>query len=521
MNKKINWLLILTVLLAFFLRVWQLGQLPTILNRDEAALAYNAYLLSETGQDEWQRSWPLALESFGDYKLAGYPLLLIPFFKIFGLTDFAVRLPSALAGTILVPLVFLLSRKIKLTKNQAWLASLLVAVSPVFIWYSRLAFEANVALTYLVAALVVLLDFQHKARRWHTPLLITLLLLAIFTYNTPLLLLPVLMIFAWLQFAKKQKNKLILVELIFGGVFFLGISMLFSLAAQKSGITIFSDETIWQEWSSFRAGLNQPWQSLIGNRYFYFIWLSAKNLFNSLSPKFLITTGGNHPWHSLPNLGHILLTTYSLAIIAVTAMIGRTVLAFKKMTATNWSELAWVWLLLASLLPAIITVDAPHATRSLLFFVLLQPTAVWGLAWLTKKLKQTKFVWALIVLLIALEATNHAYQLFMVYPSQTRTFQPGFAEVVRAVEDKHSDQSVAIVDPSGYHYILLAWYLKLPPTSYFETVIRQQPDQIGFRYGEQLTHYHFIAEPQDRSQNETILIQWSEENSVWSVEEDL
>ena len=113
MNKKINWLLISITLLAFFLRVWQLGQLPAILNRDEAALAYNAYLLSTTGQDEWQKSWPLTLESFGDYKLAGYPLLLIPFLKIFGLTDLAVRLPSALAGTVLVPLVFLLAKKIK------------------------------------------------------------------------------------------------------------------------------------------------------------------------------------------------------------------------------------------------------------------------------------------------------------------------------------------------------------------------------------------------------------------------
>ncbi|OGJ37786.1 MAG: hypothetical protein A2383_01720 [Candidatus Pacebacteria bacterium RIFOXYB1_FULL_39_46] len=521
MNKKINWLLISITLLAFFLRVWQLGQLPAILNRDEAALAYNAYLLSTTGQDEWQKSWPLTLESFGDYKLAGYPLLLIPFLKIFGLTDLAVRLPSALAGTVLVPLVFLLAKKIKFIEKQAWLASLLIAVSPVFIWYSRLAFEANLALTYLIAALVVLLEFQHKARRWHVPLLIILLLLAIFTYNTPLLLLPVLMIFVWLRFANKQKNKLILIELILGAVFLVGLRSLLALTSQKSGITIFSDETVWHEWSNFRASLNQPWQSLIGNRYLYFIYLSIKNLFSSFSIKFLLTTGGSHPWHSLPNLGHVLWTSFCFAGVGIIAMTGRAIRACKKLTITHKRELAWLWLLFASLLPAIITVDAPHATRSLLFFVLLQIIAVWGLVWLTGWLKQNKFIWGAIILVLVLEATHHAFQLFIIYPKQTQAFQPGFAQVMQTVEAEHPDQPIAIVDPSGYHYIILAWYLKLPPDVYFKTIIRQQPNQIGFRYGEQLTHYHFIAEPQDRSQTETILVQWSETASVWIVEKDL
>src|SRR5258708_21633618 len=121
----------------FLLRFWEVGRLPSGLNRDEGALAYNALLLKETGKDEWGKSWPLALESFGDYKLPGYPWLLIGTFTIFGYNDTAVRFPSVLAGTFLVLAAYFFARKV-LHFEQAFsvLAAFLVAIEPVFFFYS-------------------------------------------------------------------------------------------------------------------------------------------------------------------------------------------------------------------------------------------------------------------------------------------------------------------------------------------------------------------------------------------------
>src|SRR5690606_22228506 len=124
-------------------------------------------LLRETGQDEWGRSWPVGLESFGDYKLIGYPLLLIPFLGLFGEADWVIRLPSILAGTALVPLAYVFVKQLGFKKQAALMMALLIAVSPVSIFYSRMAYEANVALTLLVAALVTLhqLAKQYSWRR--------------------------------------------------------------------------------------------------------------------------------------------------------------------------------------------------------------------------------------------------------------------------------------------------------------------------------------------------------------------
>src|SRR3989338_88548 len=97
MSKNI---LISDLILAAALRLFGLTRYPAGLNADEAALGYNAYSLLLTGKDEHGHSWPVNLESFGDFKPAGYAYLLIPFIKIFGLTEFAVRLPSAIFGIL-------------------------------------------------------------------------------------------------------------------------------------------------------------------------------------------------------------------------------------------------------------------------------------------------------------------------------------------------------------------------------------------------------------------------------------
>jgi 4-amino-4-deoxy-L-arabinose transferase-like glycosyltransferase len=508
--------------LAFSLRIWQVGSLPVQLNRDEAALAYNSYLLSQTGQDEWGRQWPIALESFGDYKLPWYSIGLMPFFKIFGLSDWVVRLPSVLAGTVLVGLIYLLAKQFKLSEKRALTTALLVAVSPSLVFFSRMAFEANLALTYFTGALLVVLCLRSNQSWWHWPLLIILLLLSIFTYNTPLLLLPALMIFVGLTFDWQNKFKLIKVEGILLSVLAIGLVILAPVMMQKSGITIFTDETVWQQWTMYRASLAEPWQSTVGNRYVYDLWLMAKNFVNSFSLNFLVLKGGAHPWHSLPTTGHLAAATYVFGLIGLAWTAVKVWLSRKNLTKVKL-ELGLIFLVIASLAPAVITVDAPHATRSLLFFVLFHLLAVIGASWsinqLFNSMAKKQSAWFLFIFLILAEGILHAYQLFVLYPRQQTVFQPGFSQLIQQVELDHPDQPIAIVDPAGYLYIYTAWYLKMPAATYFATNIRQLPDQIGFRYGQQVSRYHFIAKPSDRAQNETILIQWSGE--TWQVEENL
>ena len=252
---KQYWLLILALLVGLGLRFYKLDSLPSILNRDEAALAYNAYLLGETGRDEWGRLWPLALESFGDYKLPGYTWVLIPWFKVFGLSDLIVRLPSAVFGTILILVSYLWFKSLKVKETFSLLGAWLIALLPVSIFYSRMAYEANVALTLMVSSLWLI---NLLANKWNNKAfypLIFIIFLGVFTYNTPWLLLPFFIIYTYLVWPKnknKNKKELWLLIAMMIALFVFGAKVFLSLTSQKSGITIFTDETTWDSWIKYR-----------------------------------------------------------------------------------------------------------------------------------------------------------------------------------------------------------------------------------------------------------------------------
>jgi len=67
-----NKLFLIIVFLAIAVRFIGLTKLPPVLNRDEAAIGWNAYSILKTGKDEHGQFLPLAFKSIGDYKMPLY-----------------------------------------------------------------------------------------------------------------------------------------------------------------------------------------------------------------------------------------------------------------------------------------------------------------------------------------------------------------------------------------------------------------------------------------------------------------
>lgn len=525
-------ILLAIIIIGSVFRFWELSKIPAILNRDEAALAYNSYLLSQTGMDEWGREWPLTLESFGDFKLPGYPILLMPFLAVFPWSDVAVKLPSVLAGIGLIISVYLLGDRFYLSQKQRLLAAFLVSITPIFIFYSRIAFEANLALFFFTTAVWFLLrpttDFKHNIV---TDLMACLLMLAaVLTYNTPLLLLPFIIMLLPMYRGLTSFKKWLVPTVILGIIEIAIFWLLLPITQQKSGITLFNDETTWMNWINFRSQLSGWSQFILGNKYLYQLGLIFKNFADSFSVQFMVTEGGTHPWHSISGRGHIFATVYGLGILGI-------VLSFLKIwidlkNQTHWSQffkqqknnLLLLYLLIISLSPSVITVDSPHATRSLFFFVCFILFAVKALSidrWpfnfhLSTTLKKKLVL--ILLLVIGLEASSYTYQYFVNYPQhQPESLQIGFDQAIQKAAASHPDQPIAVVDSEGYTYILAAWYLKIPAQQFFDTIVKQQSNTIGFRYGERVGNLHFISQPADRSDQESALIQ--HQAGEWMIEE--
>jgi len=537
-NRK--WLLLLAIIMmvGYFLRVWNIVLPETTINRDEAALGYNAFLLSETGKDEWGQSWPLMLKSFGDYKLPGYPLLLIGSFSVFGVNDFAVRFPSLLAGVIIIGASYLIGQQFGLTKKWALIFVTLITITPVFVFYSRFAYEANVSLLYSLGVVIILWSLNDKDTKkiWSLKVFCaaTIGLLALFTYNTPMLQLPLFLVVWVLTHRHLSLRKKILSSALFLLPYIFSVIILLPLISQKSGITIFTDVGILHQINEYHQSFSDPFlQKLIGNKWIFYVGIMMDNFTSSFSADFLVYGKRLHPWHNIPGFGHIFLVVYAAAMAGIVYALSRIVSVLignkkansvqeyfilikqKGISVLKLPEISLLLLALTGLVSSIITVDSPHTTRSLFFIYCLSLLVILflrrGMALLANR---TRIIVMIIAIgLISVNFTHWYSSLLQDYSkAQKELYQFGLQEALSEVDK--TDQPIAVLDQGGYYYVLFAWYLKMPPTEYFKTVIRQQPNEIGFSYGEQVGKYHFIGQKVDISEKEKLMF-WDEVSDAW------
>ena len=154
-------LLCAILLLALFLRFYQITTNPPGLYIDEVSIGLNAYDILTTGKDQYGTPYPLAFQSFGDYKMPVYIYLVSGSIALFGKTELAIRFPSAFFGTLTVLAIFLLMRellqvdkKLKPFALPAALGSaLLFAILPWHLQFSRGGFEVCVALCFYLFGL--------------------------------------------------------------------------------------------------------------------------------------------------------------------------------------------------------------------------------------------------------------------------------------------------------------------------------------------------------------------------------
>jgi len=567
-SRVVHFILICVVLgLAGWLRLYNLADRPPVLNPDEASIAYNALLLAKTGLDEWQEPYPLILRAFGDQKIGGYTYLVVVQFLLFGISEWSVRFPAAFAGLGVVALSGWFFYKLLSSKKEAGSIALitmaLLAIQPVFIWYSRSAFEATVSLFLLLITIVVAFVFgvnreeqnvlQSYAR---TALLLTILAAsmagAIYLYNAPLVWIPFLFlpIPVWYGITRwKSWLPIVLTGALVWGV---SVMLLSNLTTQKSKITLFGDpHIIYEQQQYYLQFESQAQRTLLGNQYVFYGRRMAQHFFESLSPSFVVRNLDGHPWHVYPRTGYLTAPIYWLGWVGLFAScvtIYKSLLKRKRIVAVfaqSKTQLLMAYLTVTSLIPALITVNAPHATRTLFFFLGWTYFAAYGVRYIAhvakvciqwsmparaylveryKKLSIRTLVYSMFVGLlaavIAVPSANYAYKV-IVAPYQFSDWgggvRAGFPQMLEQIEQKYSsDTRVTIVDPQGFLYIAIAWYQRLEPTVFWENVHREPPDTINFTYGSRMGRYDFVTS-YEATKDTVPLVYW--DDAGWTLKE--
>lgn len=149
-SNKTNSIFILIIVLAVFLRLYQLGKVPLGITNDEAGCIYSSYSIWRTGHDLAGNFFPLSFNLDNSFSpVAVY--LLTPFVGLFGLSPFAGRLPFALAGIGSVILIYFIVKYLFNNRGIALASMFVMAVSPWHLQVSRAGSDA-----VLVVLLVLL-----------------------------------------------------------------------------------------------------------------------------------------------------------------------------------------------------------------------------------------------------------------------------------------------------------------------------------------------------------------------------
>ncbi len=383
--KKTFLILFVITIIASILRFYDLTKNPPGYYWDEVAIGYNAYSINQTGKDEWGAKFPLLFRSFNDYKAPLYIYAVAFSQKFLGPTDLSIRLPSAIAGILSVPVLFFLTLELLKSSKIALTTSFLLATSSWHLQFSRIGFEGALALLLVLCGLLFFL----LAIRKNIYLLIPSLLffaLSIMAYHaekifTPLFLASLFFFFKKALFEKPRK-KLIIVILI-GTIFFLPYLP-----------TYFSSEG--------RVRLTQ--ESIFGQKEPANI-LFIKNYLSNFSLDYLFFRGDQNGRHSVKKLGELF--GWQLPFV----LVGLWVLVKNR---NKSSAIIFAWLLLAAI-PVALVRPAPHAYRNFISVAAWEMVCAVGIWKLIKNYKTAFIIFVIAVYSFAVYLDHYYFHAKKAY----------------------------------------------------------------------------------------------------------
>lgn len=470
-NKIRNLIFFLIIVLAFSLRLYQLGAVPSSLDWDEVSNGYNAYSILKTARDEYGKLMPLANRSFDDYKPPLYMYLNVPSIALFGLTAFAVRLPSALAGVLAVVSIFALAKRIFKNNLVALLSMFFLAISPWTVHFSRVGFEANVGMATLLLAFTTLLWALPEESNINRKNLALLFLTAIFmgislySYHSVRLLLPALLILTslifrekFLLFGKKRITLFFVILILMGSPLLIfnspgAIASRFESTSQKStnedlkkSVNLIGED----------SARYQYFGNLIHNRRVVIGISSLEKYVSHFDINYLFNKGDDNSRHHLENHGLLYLLELPFILVGI-------YFAIKK--GSQATSFVGAWLLLAPIAASF--GDAfPHALRSFNMVVPLTIFSAIGLNYFVKFYRKIIiiFVVSLVVFVSFFDFLHNYLSHYNLYASDAWQF--GYKEAVIKSQQLSNNRKIIIDKSIEQAYIFWLFYTQENPASY-------------------------------------------------------
>ena len=502
MKKQLLIPLILT-LLGGLVRFFWLDRFPVAPNWDEISHGYNAYSILLTGKDEWGTRLPLIFRAFGDYKLPLYIYLTVFPVWAFGLSVFSIRFISALAGTLAIPGIYLLTRALFLPfsslRGTQWLSwiplagkshstilplvtSFFLAFMPWHFFISRPALEANLSLTLIIfAAYFLISGLQKPVSYIYASFLFGL---SLHTYNTSRIFVPTI-ILAFIIIYWKQIKQLLSssrmrgsIPIIFSTIIlgFFATIVAYQVftgtgTARYGKLNIITESTAYTLGQKrLESGLPPIIAKFVYNRPLYFAQTFINNYFGYFAPDFFNQSRGAQFQFAIPGRNLLGFPIMVLFLIGIFYLI--------KNPSEKSNQFILSWLLLSPVASAL-TVDPPQALRPNPMIPATVIIAALGLFFLADRLSAfaKTFLIALVMTVAIIVFVIYSDDYFTNYSkTYSESWQYGYRQVFDFINTQKNFTKVFISKRYGEAHIFYAFYNKLTPE-------KLQPGGDNIRYG--------------------------------------
>ena len=449
--------------LGILMRMLHLGAMPAGVDQDEAMSAYQAYTTYTEGYDLHGYHNPVYFEAWGNGQSALLSYLMIPSIAVFGLTDFAIRLPQAIVGILSLPVFYLLLKRL-FDEKTAWIGYFLLIINPWHIMMSRWSLDCNLAPAFLLFGFFFFILALEK-RPWYYLLSALMYGLALYTYAVVWIVVPIVLLLQILYVLITKRARVTWYTT--GFVFIVGVMalpLLLLIAVNQCWINeiktpLFSVPLL----ASFRSG-DLSAENLAGLQSFY-------RLFQLLSSQ-------NDGWirSAFPQFGLYYLFSAPLMLIGIVTTVQS---FFRSVREKRASFSVFPLIQLFAALVVCLLLNEINANRinclhiPLILFCAVGVRKLFDLRW--KTLPR-----AVVALYCVCFLAFSGYYFGAGQTALSDFYRPGTREAIARAQEL-TDGTIVCRMHGRYSKVL--YYTKMPLSRYFDTVVYPDPtypDPIAF-----------------------------------------
>jgi len=426
--------------LGIALRAYRYATLPDGINQDEASMAYDAFAIARYGIDRNGYRLPVYTVAWGSGQNVLNLYLVAPLVYCFGLTMWAIRLPSLLLGIATLAAFPQLARRVTGART-ALISMFLLAISPWHVMLSRWALESNMLPGVFALAVCALLRAAESRRTPAYLLAAALFAVSLYAYALAGLVIPLFLltmsVLLWRQKLWTLRQ--------------LGWSALvFAAIAWPLGVCLAVN---WFDLPSMITPLFSA-PRLSAMRQELYTTSIPQNLF--ATAKMMVSQYDGMWWNLLRGFG----ICYLFALpFAVTGFV-RTVARCRRSVGR---QALLAWLACAALIGCLVE---PNSTRLNLAFLPWILLIADGIAFVAERSRR-----ALAGVLSVFTLGAALFSAVYFHPDTVR-FEVGFGEAIQAAD---AQEQPVFVAGKAAEAMRVLFYTQMPPQEYLETVRYDNP----------------------------------------------